>query len=344
MPRFGAASSVGRERLVLVAALLPRAQSQRLRPPPSAASPLSCLRSPHRGYWWHRGFPPPRHQPVSRLPLFCLPRAPRTPRLPTVGGWGAMRHNPAPAKHPCFCRARAGHPYAIIALMSSFVNSELFNIRLADYGIRMPCPSTLPLQCPSPLPRTAPSPEAVPSTLPQTSVASRGTTQPRQPPSLRPPHTAAGGFPPCPFGMHGSGIKKKFFKFLFGRCFCLRPLQVEPLPPCAACGALLLPAMLPSASYVGARRARGLRRRRHCLPPIRDAPCLHGGVLPRSCPQPRSRALLPAADIGGQPRHYAAAATTEPATATHRRWGFPPCPFGVFHLHPVVLRSDGTGK
>lgn len=50
MPRFGAASSVGRERLVLVAALLPLAQSQRSRPPPSAASPLSCWRSPHRGY------------------------------------------------------------------------------------------------------------------------------------------------------------------------------------------------------------------------------------------------------------------------------------------------------
>ena len=44
------------------------------------------------------------------------------------------------------------------------------------------------------------------------------------------------------------------------------------------------------------------------LPPIRDAPCLHGGVLPRTCPQPRGRTLHPAADIGGQPRHYAAAA------------------------------------
>ena len=329
----------------------------------------------------------------------------------------------------------------------------------------MPCPSTLPLQYPPPLPRTAPSPEAVPSSLPQTSVVSRGTTQPRQPPSLRPPPTAAGGFPPCPFGMHGGGIKKKFFKFLFGGCFCLRPLQVEPLPPCAACGALLLPAMLPSASYVGARRARGLRRRRHCLPPIRDAPCLHGGVLPPTRPLARSRALLPAAVVpppcrpapsraahnpiapyvkpppflalGGAPmppRPLAASASARfsprprvaasrpcrcdhvrlqpsagqqggsvSATSTHRPrglsshpfgmplactgvfchahapspeavpsslpqtsvvsrgttqprqppslrqpptavGGFPPCPFGVFHLHPVVLRSDGTRK
>ena len=36
--------------------------------------------------------------------------------------------------------------------------------------------------------------------------------------------------------------------------------------------------------------------------------------------------------------------TTEPATATHRRWGLSSHPFGVFHLHPVVLRSDGTEK
>lgn len=108
MPRFGAASSVGRERLVLVAALLPLAQSQRSPPPPSSSSPLSCWRSPHRGYWWHRGFPPPRHQPVSRLPLFCRPRAPRPPRRPTVGGWGAMRLHPAPAMQPCFCLPRHG--------------------------------------------------------------------------------------------------------------------------------------------------------------------------------------------------------------------------------------------
>lgn len=50
MPRFGAASSVGRERLVLVASLLPLAQSQRSPPPPSSSSPLPCWRSPHRGY------------------------------------------------------------------------------------------------------------------------------------------------------------------------------------------------------------------------------------------------------------------------------------------------------
>ena len=34
-----------------------------------------------------------------------------------------------------------------------------------------------------------------------------------------------------------------------------------------------------------------------CLPPIRDAPCMHGDVLPRSCPQPRGRTLHPAAAV-----------------------------------------------
>lgn len=45
MPRFGAASSVGRERLVLVASLLPRAQSHRSSPPPS--SPNRCPAGGH---------------------------------------------------------------------------------------------------------------------------------------------------------------------------------------------------------------------------------------------------------------------------------------------------------
>ena len=41
------------------------------------------------------------------------------------------------------------------------------------------------------------------------------------------------------------------------------------------------------------------------LPPIRDAPCLHGGVLPRTCPLARSRTLLPASQILALSLHFA---------------------------------------
>ena len=55
-----------------------------------------------------------------------------------------------------------------------------------------PCPCNAPHICRA----HAPMPEAMPSSLPLTSAASRGTTQPRQQPSQRLPHTAHGGFLP----------------------------------------------------------------------------------------------------------------------------------------------------
>ena len=110
MPRFGAASSVGRERLVLVAALLPLAQSQRSSPPPSSPIPLPCWRSPHRGYWWHRGSTLRAINP-SRASHFFATHAHRAPLASLRSAAGARRAtHPAPAKQPCFCRARAGHP------------------------------------------------------------------------------------------------------------------------------------------------------------------------------------------------------------------------------------------
>lgn len=55
-------------------------------------------------------FNPPRHHPFSRLPRFCLPHAPRSPRLPTVGGWSATRTTPPLQSNPAF----ASHGQGII--------------------------------------------------------------------------------------------------------------------------------------------------------------------------------------------------------------------------------------
>ena len=79
------------------------------------------------------------------------------------------------------------------------------------------------------------------------------------------------------------------------------------------------------------------------LPPIRDAPCLHGGVLPRTCPQPRGRTLHPAADIGGQPRHYAAAANHRASDRHAPPLGafLPPIRGVSFTSHRSLKRWDG---
>ena len=307
----------------------------------------------------------------------------------------------------------------------------------------MPCPSTLPLQCPPHLPPCMPP---APSTLPLTSsvaAALRSRDNRRAsvchapplgaflPPIRDAPCLHGGVLPPCmPPAPSTLPLTSSVAAALRSRdnrraSVCHAPPLGAFLPPIrdAPClhGGVLPPCMPPApstlpltSSVAAARRSRGNRRAsdRHApplgafLPPIRDAPCLHGGVLPPTAPSPeavpssllwphrhlaalhpRATHMIPSPRTCGRrlfslwaarqcrrvpwarqhPRSFRPKRGRPPpvrvagvmcvihpsqgsqggsasTTPTHRRWGLSSHPFGVFHLHPVVLRSDGTEK
>ena len=187
------------------------------------------------------------------------------------------------------------------------------------------------------LPPTAPSPEAVPSSLlwPHRHLAA---LHPRATHMIPSPRT-------CGRRLFSLWAERQCSRVPWPRQHphSFRPKRGRP-PPVRVAGVMCV--IHPSQGSQGGSAATTPTHRRWGLSshPF-GMPLACTGVFCRAhAPSPEAvPSTLPLTSVGRcgttQPQQ-----PTEPATPTHRRWGLSSHPFGMFHLHPVVLRSDGTEK
>ena len=245
----------------------------------------------------------------------------------------AALHAPSPEAVPSTLPLTS----SVAAALRSRGNRRASDIHAPPLGAFLPPIRDAPCLHGGVLPPTAPSPEAVPSTLlrPCRHLAA---LHPRATHMIPSPRT-------CGRRLFSLWAERQCRRVPWARQHprSFRPERGRP-PPVRVAGIMCV--IHPSQGSQGGSASTTPTHRRWGLAshPF-GMPLACTGVFCRAqTPSPEAvPSTLPLTSVASrgttQPR-----LTTEPATATHRRWGLSSHPFGVFHLHPVVLRSDGTEK